>query len=390
MRMSGIRHWFGGMALLFLAGTAAAATPLPAETLTVEKLGAVGPHWVFALDEALLNEIDARVDVYDADAMRWIGQIDAGYYPGFALSPDGRTTTVVTTYFSRGSRGQRTDVIEFTDNTTLEAPTEMVIPAKHAQIPPSQYAVSYSADGHLLFVSDLTPAPSISVIDVQKRSVLSELRTDGCVLAIPSGSYRVAALCEDGRLLTISVDANGKELARAQSEPFFDVDKDPVFVQGAPSADGAVFLSFLGEVHEVDLTGPAPRFKPTWSIVTSAERGKWRPGADQVLAIHRSSKRMYVPMHQGGEGTHKDGGTEIWVLDMNTHARLARWRFGAAAKLPPIAAITVSQDDSPVVLAVAMNMEPVASTLLVLDPTTGKIRHAEANFGQSAWMLLTR
>jgi methylamine dehydrogenase heavy chain len=380
----------GASLLLVLCVTGAlAAPPLAAEHLTVTKLGPVSPHWVFALDESLFNDIDARVDLYDADAHRWLGQIDAGYYPAFALAPDGKTTAVATTYFARGSKGARTDVVEFSDNGTLDPPAEVVIPPKRAQIPPSQYAANYSADGRLFYVTDITPAASITVVDVEKRAVLGELDTAGCVLAIPSGPNRVSSLCENGRLLTITLDGSGKEQARALSEPFFDVDKDPIFVQGAPTEDGAAFVSFLGAVHEVDLSAAAPRFKPVWWLVTPAERGTWRPGASQVLAVHKRLHRLYVPMHRGGEGTHKDGGTEIWAFDMRTHERLARWRFTKQQKLPPIEAIQVTQDDQPLLLSAATGTDPVVAKLIIMDARSGAVQHIEDNFGQSPWMLLT-
>src|ERR1700730_16371919 len=90
--------------------------PLPAEHLTVQPLPARSPHWVYVYDTAFYNEIDARVHLFDGDSYRRLGQIDAGFAPSVNLSPDGATTVVATTYFARGSRGTRTDVVEFTDN----------------------------------------------------------------------------------------------------------------------------------------------------------------------------------------------------------------------------------------------------------------------------------
>ena len=64
------------------------------------------------------------------------------------------------------------------------------------------------------------------------RTVLSEIATAGCVLVIPSGPNRVSSLCDSGRLLTVTLDAQGHEAARAMSQPFFDAGIDPLFVQG--------------------------------------------------------------------------------------------------------------------------------------------------------------
>jgi methylamine dehydrogenase heavy chain len=87
-------------------------------------------------------------------------------------------------------------------------------------------------------------------------------------------------------------------------------------------------------------------------------------------------------MHQGGEGTHKDGGTEIWVFDMSTHQRLARWPM-AAQKLSGVLAIQVSQDDAPLLFAATGQ-----SDLGVFDALTGKLRHIEKQMGQTPWLLL--
>src|SRR5204862_414911 len=200
------------LCLGFGAPARAAPPPLPAEHLTVERLPPRSPHWVYVFDEAFDNEIDARVHLFDGDSFRRLGQIDAGFTPSVNLSPDGATTVVATSYFARGSRGARTDVVE------------------------------------------------------------------------------------------------------------------------------------------LDFSGPQPAFAAPWPLVTAAERGKWRPGGQQVGAIHRGLGRLYVPMHQGGEGTHKDGGTEIWLFDLASHKRLARWPVRAAG-LDPVIAVQVSQDAAPILFA---------------------------------------
>ncbi len=355
--------------------------PLPAEHLKVEPLPPAGPHWVYVFDYAFDNEADMRVHLFDGDTYRRLGQIDAGYFSSFNLSPDGKTTVVATTYFSRGSRGVRTDIVEFHDNATLAPIREIVLPPKRAMTLPTLFNVSYSEDSRFVYAAYITPAASFGVLDPQQGTVLGEIDTAGCVLAIPSGPNRVSSLCESGRLLTVTLDAQGHERSRAMSEPFFDADKDPIFAQGIPMEQGFAFLSFLGEVHEVNLAGAAPAFAPTWSLVSAAEKGHWRPGGSQVGAIHRGLHRLYVPMHLGGEGSHKVGGTEIWVYDTTTHRRLARWPVGT---LTPVIAVQVSQDSAPLLFAAADN-----SAVAVFDALTGRVRHVEKHLGQSPWMMLT-
>ena len=373
-------------ALLFFATCTpllAATPPLPAEHLTVTTLPPNTPHRVYVLDEAFNNEIDARVHVFDGDTYKRLGQIDAGFTPGFNLSPDGKTTVVGTTYFARGSRGARTHVGEFTDNATLGVTHEIVLPAKRAMTLPSYFNLGYSSDAHVLYVSYITPAASFGVLDPAKGTVLDEIDTAGCVLVIPSGPDRVSTICESGRIMTITLDAQGHEAARAMSDAFFAPDKDPVFVQGIPTSEGYAFLSFLGQVHEVDLSAAQPAFHPAWSLLNAADRAQsWRPGGTQVGAIHRKSGKLFVPMHRGGEGTHKQGGTEIWVFDMKTHQRVARWPL-APLKLSSAVAVQVSQDDAPLMF-VATEKADVA----IFDALTGKLRHIEKQLGQTPWLLM--
>ena len=359
----------------------AATDPLPPEKLTTEQIGPASPHWIYVLDEALYNEIDARVYLYDSDSHRRLGQIGAGFMPGMNLSPDGRTTVVSTTYFARGGHGTRTDVVEFYDNATLAKSGEIVMPPKRVNTLPTMFNVAYSADGHFIYASYLTPAASFGVLDPAKKTVLSEIDTAGCVLVIPSGPNRVSSICESGRLLTVTLDSSGHEKARALSDVFFDADHDPIFVQGIPTATGYAFLSFLGQVHEVDFTGAQPALQAPWSLLGAADKG-WRPGGTQVGAIHRTQGKLYVLMHQGGEGTHKDAGTQIWEFDLKTHQRIARWPFDTAPS-GGVNSIQVSQDAAPVIFAATEH-----SDVAILDPQTGRLKHLEKHLGQSPWLLL--
>jgi methylamine dehydrogenase heavy chain len=379
-----------GALALWLAvgcGVACAASPertppLPPDHLTIEHLPPRGPHRVYVVDYAFDNEIDARVRLYDAESHRRLGQIDAGFLPGFNLSPDESTAVVATTYFARGGHGVRTDVVEFTDLASLTVTHEIVLPPKRLQAIPTPFNVAYSSDGRFLYVAYMTPAASFGVLDPAQGKVLGEIDTAGCALVIPSGPNRASSLCESGRLLTVTLDAQGHEASRTLSEAFFDTDRDPVFVQGARTANGFAFLSFLGELHEVDLSGPAPVFAPHWSLPSDAERGRWRPGGNQPFAIQRALGRLYVLMHQGGEGTHKDGGSEVWVFDLASHRRLARWAL-KPRRLPLAYEVEVTQDPSPVVLVATEH-----ASLAVLDAASGAVRHVEKHFGDTPWQLV--
>jgi len=356
--------------------------PLPTEHLTVAQVGPKSPHWVYVLDYAFNNEIDSRVYLFDGDTYRRMGQIDAGFLPGVNISPDGKTTAVATTYFARGGHGARTDVVEFNDNTTLAKTGEIVIPPKHAQTLAMLFTVAFSADGRFLYVPYLTPAASFGVLDPARKTVLSEIDTAGCTLVIPWGPNRVSSICESGRLLTVTLDAAGHEAARTTSDPWFDPDKDPVFAQGVPLTDGYAYISFLGQVHEVDFTNPKPAMRAPWSLVTAQEKGTWRPGGVQIGAVHRSLGKLFIPMHRGGEGSHKVGGSEIWVFDLKSHQRTARWPVNTQ-QTGAVVSVQVSQDAAPLLFAATEKAD-----LLVLDARSGRLKHDEKKLGQTPQLLL--
>ncbi|MCR4469900.1 amine dehydrogenase large subunit [Burkholderia sp. SCN-KJ] len=358
------------------------ATEKP-EELVVQKMPPWHPHAVYVVDIAMPTMTDGRIFVYDADAKKLLGQIDGGFAPGLAISPDHRTSFIATTYFSRGSHGTRTDVVEMTDNTTLDHTGEIVIPAKHGQHVPSPYNTAFSADGKRLYVANITPAASVTVIDAVSKQVLSEIDTAACVLAYPSGSDRFTALCESGKALTVTLDANGKEVKRTMSDAFIDVDNDPAFINASRYQGGYLFTTYHGNVRSVDFGGARPAFGKSWSLLTDAERAEgWRPGGMQQTAVQVRQNRYYVLMHKGGDGTHKDPGTQVWIYDLKTKQRVARWDL-AQQKVDPLVSIQVSEDDKPLFYGLTGT-----SDLVVMDAHSGKLQHVEKQIGSTSTLLV--
>ncbi|KVE01891.1 amine dehydrogenase large subunit [Burkholderia anthina] len=358
------------------------ATEKP-EELVVRKMPPWHPHEVYVVDISMPSMTDGRIHVYDADAKKLLGQIDGGFAPGFAISPDRKTSFVATTYFSRGSHGTRTDVVEMIDNTTLDHAGEIVIPAKHAQHVPSPYNTAFSADGKRLYVANITPAASVTVIDAVSKQVLSEIDMAACVLAYPSGNDRFTALCESGKALTVTLDANGNEAKRTMSDAFIDVDRDPAFVNASRYDGGYLFTTYGGNVHSADFSGDKPAFGKPWPLLTDAERAEgWRPGGLQQTAVHAKQHRYYVLMHKGADGSHKDPGTQVWVYDLKTKQRVARWDL-AQMKVEPLVSIQVSEDDKPLFYGLT-----ATSDLVVMDARTGALRHVEKQVGNTSSLLV--
>lgn len=340
------------------------------------------PHRVYVLDTSPATATDARIHVVDGNDGALLGQIDAGYIPGVAIDAARRRTYVATTYFSRGSHGARTDVVEATDNATLAIERETVLQPKRAQVAPELYDVSLSEDGAWLYVVNATPSTSVSVIDTKASRLASEIDTDGCVLAYPSGQRQFTSLCESGKALTVTLDRSGKELSRELSHTWIDVANDPVFANPSPEHGRYWFLTFSGLVRQLDFAHRPPDLGPGFFLATRQEReALWRPGGWQPSAVHAGSRRLYVGMHRGREGSHKQAGTEIWVFDLKTGKRLARWNLADRA-LPAVISIAVSQDDHPLLYGLTED-----SRLLAIDAFTGARKYVSRRLGQAALLL---
>lgn len=340
--------------LLALALSSASAQSLP-EKQTVVTLSPAGPTRAYLSDIAFHHIVDGRLHVVDVETARYLGQIPTAYAGQSVVSPDRKTIYVSTTYYPRLSRGTRADVIDIWDAGTLSHKGEIPIPERRAQAVNYKGLITVSSDSHWLYAQNATPASSISVVDLRKRRLASEVATSGCWLAIPvpSAPNRFATLCGDGTIETITLDERGALASRARSERFFDPDVDPIFVHAENIGDRFFFVSFLGKVYEVDLSAETARAMGNWPVVDATDAKKnWRPGGYQLLAVHEKSNRLFVLMHPDGEeGSHKYPAAEIWGFDLTTHKRIARIPGSNAIALSAI------QGDKPRLVALdAMTM----------------------------------
>ena len=91
------------------------------------------------------------------------------------------------------------------------------------------------------------------------------------------------------------------------------------------------FPSYTGNIQEIDLSGAAAGLGEKWSMLDEADsKQNWRPGG-AWLAATDSTRRLYVMMHEnGGEGSHDNPGSEIWVFDTASKTRVKPHTPGAA------------------------------------------------------------
>jgi len=344
------RAALAGVAAVFLAAVAPALAqkapaPLPPETMKVEVPPPPTPYRLYVSDPAIGHLIDGRVNVYDGETGRFLGLFSAGFTGQATLSPDRKLVYIATTYNSRGTRGERTDVLEIHDAQTLAFKEEIVIPPRHAQALSYTPMLRITADGRFALVQNATPAVSVTVVDLSAKKVASEVGTPGCwgVYVTPSRSDRFATLCGDGTLAVHMLDASGAPAGEARTAKLFDADKDPLFIHADNLADTHYFVSFKGMVHAVDFAGEQVRIEPPWSLLGGqAKRRGWRPGGYQITALHQRSQRLFVAMHSGGaEGTHKNPANEIWAFDLKNR------RFAGRMPGSDAIAMAVNQEGEP-------------------------------------------
>ena len=327
--------------MLALVARLASAESGPGSILQVTTLPErPGPHW-FWLSDVLLH----RTALFDGDSGALLGTITSGTPGvGFVVAPlfsaDHREIYLAETYYSRGVRGERTDVLTTYDARTLAPLDEVVLPPRRAEFFPGNAANALSDDGRFVAVFNLTPVTSVSMVDVKERRLVAEVPTPGCSLVYTAGPRRFLMLCANGAALTVTLDASAAASVE-RTEPFFDPQKDPITEKAVRRGNEWLFVSYAGVVHPVDVSGEKVAFGPTWSLVDDEDRkGSWRIGGAQHLAVHAASGRLYALMHQGGPDSHKDAGTEVWVYDLAKKTRVQRFPvLIESASIPP--AVTV-------------------------------------------------
>ena len=258
------------------------------------------------------------------DTKEYKGSLDASQFGTFIQSAKRDELYVGETFYSRGTRGDRTDVVTIYDKATLKRIDEIVLPGgKRAQIVINKYAMQLIDEDRYLLVLNFTPAISVTVIDIEKREVLSEIPIGGCNMIYPSGKRGFSSLCGDGTLMSVSLDKQGNIVDRTRSDVFFNPDEDPIFDKPVYLDGTAFFPSFAGKMQPIEMS-KTPTILPTWSLVDSqAAIENWRPSGWQIIS--GSDDLLYVLMQKNGfPGSHKSGGEEVWVFDPSQKKRIRR------------------------------------------------------------------
>lgn len=372
--------------LLALRHTPARAVPppLPADPLaTVVSLPPASPHWVWVNDFVFPHMTDGQALLVDGDSGRYLGMLSTGYgFSRVVLSKDGKVVFSPETYFSRGTRGTRTDVVTLYDPARLAPVGEILIPPKRSSNMPMMGDAELTDDGRFLLIYNFTPAQSVTVVDAQSHKLAGEIETAGCALVYPTGRRSFFSICADGTLLNVRLDNNGRATARVRTAHMFDVAKDPVTEKGVRIGDTWHFVSYGGIMYPLQITKDGGLLLgATWPLLTPAERAEqWRPGGLQQLAAHGGLNRLYSIMHRGGPETHKDPGKDVWVYDLAKHTRIQQ-----IAMKNPSGSIQVTHDPQPLLFSAFIE----STTLDVYDATTGAWLRSVENVGTTPTILVT-
>jgi methylamine dehydrogenase heavy chain len=363
--------------LLSVAGPALGQGPATlsivpqSERSDVATMKTMAPHWVITSGQ----NGNGGMPVFDTDSGKMQGQI-VNYGGNLALDPGGKYFYTSETFYAHRNRGARDDVLTIWDASTLNVVKEIKIPGRmivggHIQ------NFQISADGSHAFIYNMMPSSSVIVTDLGKQEVEQTVELPGCAGVYVNAVGGFSSLCSDGSLASVSFAGGKANIVR--SKPFFNAIMDPIYDNSVsdPKTGKATFLTYSGLIYQANLGATTTPEQP-WSIQVAADMKKaeaapqataWYPGGSQPMAVHFADNHIYVLMHLGEYWSHVESGSEVWILDGNTHKLIRR------ANLPENVLggdIQVSQGDAPKVFISEGARGQGAGKLLVLDGITLK------------------
>ncbi len=295
-----------------------ATADIKPEEITVAKMAKPTNTWLLA------KSTFGPAYVFDAESGDMHGLLSVSEWtPALALDEKRRKIYAAESYYTRRHRGERSDMLTVYDLETLTPEAEIPLPNKLAALSFRQY-IGMLSDRRHVAVFNMDPGQSVAVVDVRDREFVGEISIAGCALIMPVDDRGFLSLCGDGSAQLIRVNKRGEETLRVRSEAFFDVEQDPVFDRPVPTANGWLLVSFEGQVFELTVADDAIEVSEPWSVTTDDEKEeKWRVGGYQVLEYHIGLGLVFTLMHQGGEDTHEDAGTEVWVSSLEARRKIA-------------------------------------------------------------------
>ena len=287
-------------------------------TATIETMDDPGENW-------FISKTQNGAYIYDGISGEMQGLLSLSRQtPVVQPNPARKEFYAAESYYSRGIHGDRTDVMTIYDYENLSPVAEIAIPQKITILPLRTY-IQLMGDGRHVGIFNMTPAASVTIVDVVDRSLVGEISTPGCALIMAVGNNDFLMICGDGTMQLIQLDDDGNESNRVRSREFFSVDDDPVFDRPVPFNGGWLLVSHLGQVYHVTVDGDDIDISRPWSMIGEEDATeKWRPGGTQLKTVHEGTGLLYILMHQGEQYTHHEPGTEVWVVNLGAQRRIGR------------------------------------------------------------------
>jgi methylamine dehydrogenase heavy chain len=338
-------------------------------------------HWIWVNDFVFPHMADGMAYLVDGDTGRYLGTLSTGF--GFARvvpAPDGRLIYSPETYFSRGTRGRRTDVVTLYDTATLSPVGEIPIPPKRSSNLPMIGNQVLTDDGRFLLIYNFNPGQSISVVDTKTRRFVREIESSGCALIYPTGPRSFFSVCGDGSLLVAALDDNGDARPK-RTRPLFTMGDDPVTEKAVRMGRIWYFVSFDGRIFPIEADAEGASVGKIWWLTSESERrAGWRPGGIQELAGNPAASRLYAIMHRGALATHKDPGKDVWVFDVPAGGRVQQFELKNLAT-----SIKLSDDPQPLLYSISIE----SSDLDIYDASNGRLLRSVGHIGTTPTLLVT-
>ena len=284
--------------------------------------------------------------VFDATTGEMQGMVSiSGMTPAVQPNMARREFYNASSFYSRGVHGDRTDILSIHDFENLSPIGEIEIPAKIASLNFQSY-IGLMSEGKHVAVANISPALSMSIVDIEERVFVGEISTPGCGLILPVDNNDFLTICADGSLMLIDLDDNGREQNRIRAKQFFDVHDDPIFDHPVPTSDGWLLFSHGGKAFDVTVENDQIKVSSAWNLVTKDEaQENWWPGGRQLGTLHKGLGLFYIIMHQGDQYTHHEPGSEIWVFSTHSQRKIATVQLEN-----PVTTIMVTQENEPLLI----------------------------------------
>ena len=320
--------------LLLIAAAGAACLQAQAETVGRAVFPEPQPSWFMMVG----TDAGYIFDGADGEMQGLISH--SAFTTAIVTQPERKEAYFVDSFYSRGVRGERSDVLTVVDLRDLTPVAEVALPPKAAALRIRGHIGLLDDQRHVI-VFNMTPAQSVSVVDVVERRFAGEISTAGCGIIMPAGPRGFLMLCGDGTLQHLRLDERGLEAGRSRSKPFFDVEKDPVFDRVVHAGGDWILVTHDGLVRQVGVDGERIRVGEAWSMLNEddrkdgSDREQWRPGGDQPFTMHRGSSLLYVADAQG-QGGHAGRGRQgdLGLRHQPPQARRAARAAGGGRRHP--------------------------------------------------------